>query len=83
MKVPIKAVEISTPRTKANSTERGGRKISDLQPEGQGSGIAEVVEVRLLKSTTSNVEPRSVGGVDSHPKTGGGNQEHHNEDRNR
>jgi pilus assembly protein Flp/PilA len=27
--------------TKANSTERGGRKVYDLKPYGQGSGIAE------------------------------------------
>jgi hypothetical protein len=27
---------------KANSTERGGRKVSGLQPDGQGSGTAEV-----------------------------------------
>jgi len=27
--------------TKANSTERGGRKVSDLKPYGQGSGTAE------------------------------------------
>jgi hypothetical protein len=27
---------------KANSTERGGRKVSGLQPEGHGSGTAEV-----------------------------------------
>jgi hypothetical protein len=50
MKVPIYGAEISTSPTKANSTERGGRKVSDLQPMGQGSGIAEVVEVRLRKA---------------------------------
>ena len=34
LKVPIRKSAISTPPTKANSTERGGRKVSDLKPAG-------------------------------------------------
>jgi len=29
--------------TKANYSERVGRKVTDLQPLGQGSGITEVI----------------------------------------
>jgi hypothetical protein len=61
MKVPIHALDNSMPPTKANSTERGGRKISSLQPAGQGSGIAEVVKVKLPKGTTPDAETRTGG----------------------
>jgi pilus assembly protein Flp/PilA len=79
--VPIHTSVISTPPRKANSTERGGRKISSLQPTGYGSGIAEVVKVRLPNGTTPDERPEPVGGVDSHQITGGGNQRHHRQDR--
>jgi hypothetical protein len=34
MMVPIRKSDSSTPPTKANSTERGGRKVSVLKPAG-------------------------------------------------
>jgi hypothetical protein len=34
MEVPIHTPDNSTPPTKANSTERGGRKVSGLKPAG-------------------------------------------------
>jgi hypothetical protein len=51
---------------KANSTERGARKVSDLKPVGQGSGIAEVVKARWLNIAASEAETWTGGGVDSH-----------------
>ena len=33
---------------RANSNERGGRKVSDLKPKGKGSGIADVVRKCFL-----------------------------------
>jgi hypothetical protein len=45
----------------ANSTERGGRKVSSLQPAGQGSGIAEVVQVRLPHGASLDAKTRTDG----------------------
>jgi hypothetical protein len=50
---------------KANSTERGGRKVSGLQPEGQGSGIAEVERKGSPTTVYLTARPMMVGGVDS------------------
>jgi hypothetical protein len=36
----------------ANSTERGGRKVTGLKPDGQGSGIAEVIRTRFIRGIT-------------------------------
>jgi hypothetical protein len=48
MKVKVSGkmpISIMLPLKRANSTERERRKVSDLEPEGQGSGIAEVVSI--------------------------------------
>jgi hypothetical protein len=69
LQAPISKPESSTPPTKANSTERGGRKVSDLQPPGQGKKIAEVVLVRLPQQAPHPMQrPGLMGGVDSHHK---------------
>jgi len=78
LQAPISKPESSTPPTKANSTERGGRKVSDLQPPGQGKKIAEVVLVRLPHGTSPDAKTRTDGRRGFIPQSkGGGNQNHH------
>jgi hypothetical protein len=65
MMMPIHITENSTPLKKANSTERGGRKVSGLKPKSQGSGTAEVERKGSPTTVQQTAKPMMVGGVDS------------------